>query len=248
MVTHNTLADTGERMLPAADGEISYVYARHRFTYEQLRTLVSGQMVLDVGCGTGYGSQILASAAAHVLAIDRDEEAITYCREHYAADNLEFAVADAATLDLPDRYDAVVCLQVIEHLNDVEALLAGLQRVTRPGGTLYLTTPNIVEPAKGKADNPFHLHEMTHAEFANLLRKRFDHFDLWGVGYAQPNRLRTFMGRMPFYQWGRHISRRSRIKKVAARALDLLRFEIIRDDVATRSADLLAICRNDRTC
>jgi SAM-dependent methyltransferase len=248
MGLYNNLADTGERMLPAEDGEISYVFARHRFTYEYLATLVSGQTVLDVGCGTGYGSHVLAGAAARVVAIDREEAAIEYCREHYSAGNLEFAVEDAARLNLSGSYDAAVCLQVIEHLHGVDAFLAGLQSAVRPGGTLYITTPNIVEQAGRKGNNPFHHHEMTYAEFDELLRKRFDHFTLWGFGYARPNRLRTLLGRMPFYQWGRHISRKSPIKKVAARALDLLKFEIIRENVASRSADLLAICRNDRTC
>ena len=59
MNDEHLLDDTGERMIPTAEGETSFVFARHRFAYEQARTFVGGKSVLDIGCGTGYGCRIL---------------------------------------------------------------------------------------------------------------------------------------------------------------------------------------------
>jgi 2-polyprenyl-3-methyl-5-hydroxy-6-metoxy-1,4-benzoquinol methylase len=91
--------------------------------------------ITDVGCGYGYGSQLLAVRAQRVVGIDSDEDAIAKASRWNALDNLyfehtKFRVAD----DLPPETDIVVCLEFIEHIEDVpgfvrEIYKAGVKRI-----------------------------------------------------------------------------------------------------------------------
>jgi SAM-dependent methyltransferase len=247
------LADTGERMIPTAEGEVSVVFASHRFAYDFARGFAGGKDVLDVGCGTGYGTAMLADVARHAVGLDRDAEAVAYCRAHYAAPNLDFRVMDATALPElaerfpwgpPDgRFDLAVSFQVIEHLADPGRFLDDLRALVRPGGTILLTTPNVRRPPEARGANPFHCSEMSHDELRALLASRFADFDLLGVDFARPNALRALAEKLPFYQWlGRRLRRGSAIKKAATRAMGLTAFRVIREHVARDATDLLAVC------
>ncbi|MBN2355228.1 methyltransferase domain-containing protein [candidate division KSB1 bacterium] len=237
-----SITDTGERILPTSEGEVSYVFTRHKFAYEYIQSFVDNKDVIDVGCGSGYGSHILAQRARRVTGIDHEAEAIRFCRRHYAAANLEFIRADASTFVPESRYDLAVCLQAIEHFADVSAFLDRLMQMVKPGGMIFISTPNVRKKYKGTKKNPYHHSEMSHDQFVEILRDKFERFDMLGVAYARRNRLRSVLAKMPFYRWGRFIKRSSRIKKIAGRALDLTRFEVIREGLAEQAADLLAVC------
>lgn len=238
------LQDTGERMIPTGEGELSFVYSRHRFAYEYALEFVADKSVLDVGCGTGYGCKLLSSRANKVTGVDQSSEAIDYCKKHYAGANIEYCVMDGNTLSLATRFDVVVCYQVIEHMRDVQIFLEQLKSVTAPGGLILITTPNVIIPETGADANPFHFNEMNYEQFTAALAAKFDDFDVYGIGYSTPNRLRTLLGKMPFYKWGRMLGRKSRLKKVASKALDLTSFTILTTGVKKNAADLLGICRN----
>src|SRR5436190_10605249 len=91
---------TGERFLPSCSGEIAY---EHWHRYAFARRFVAGKRVLDVACGEGYGSALLAQVAATVTGIDIDAAAVAHARESYAAlTNLRFNEGSAATLPLLD--------------------------------------------------------------------------------------------------------------------------------------------------
>lgn len=244
------LPDTGERTIPPAEGEVSVVYAFHRFAYAFAQGYADGAAVLDVGCGTGYGSQMLAGRARRVLALDYDADAVAYAREHYPAPNLAYAVAEANALDAEavgeEPYDLAVSFQVIEHLPDPGGFLDRLKKLVRPGGTILLTTPNVKRPATERHENPLHCSEMSHDEFRALLAGRLARFELLGVGYARPSLLRRLAGRLPFYHWlGLALKRSGAVKKAAVGALGLTQLRVVRDGVAREAVDLLAVCRND---
>lgn len=239
---NGVIFDTGERILPAGADEVSFVYNRHKFAYEYIQSFVENKSVIDVGCGSGYGSFILAQKARWVLGIDHAADAIDFCCKHFQAANLQFQQADALVFQPPATFQAAVCLQVIEHFYDPAAFLDRLVQMVESGGTIFISTPNVRKKYRGTKKNPHHHSEMNYQQFSQLLRQKFQRFELVGIAYAHRNRLRSFLASMPFYQWGRYIKRSSKIKKIAGRVLDLNQFAVIDEQIDKRAADLLAIC------
>jgi len=155
------------------------VEAEHMARYRWAAGLTSGREVLDAGCGEGYGSRLLmdAGGASRCVGVDVDESTVAAARSAYGdREGLEYAVADVTALPFEDdSFDIVTCFETIEHLTAQSVAVAELQRVLRPGGFLLISSPNRgVYPA----GNPFHEHELTAAEFAQLLAGRFAHVRL----------------------------------------------------------------------
>jgi len=163
---------TGERTLPDVPEE-NYWYRRHLAVYEWIADRCRGLDVVDMACGEGYGSAALARRAARVTGVDANPEAYEHARLKYSGPGVRFE------RDLVDRYDeecdAVVFLQTIEHVQDPEAVLRHLRGMLRPGGTAYVSTPNVVTLAPEGAErsaNPWHLREYRHDEFRVLCGHR----------------------------------------------------------------------------
>ncbi len=134
--------------------------------------------ILDLGCGTGYGTSELAEALPQTFAVDRisPDSAARHPRA-------SFIRADAAHLPFrPQIFDMVVSFQVIEHLEDPEPYVNAIARLLVPGGVALITTPNILESDR---ENPFHVHEYQADELGNLLRSRFAEVEMLGVS-ARP--------------------------------------------------------------
>jgi 2-polyprenyl-6-hydroxyphenyl methylase/3-demethylubiquinone-9 3-methyltransferase len=101
--------------------------------------------VLDVGCGGGLMSEPLARLGARVTGIDPGEKNICIARDHAAPQGLDIDYRVTTAEDLVTAgaaFDAVVCLEVVEHVPDVAAFVATLARLVRPGGILILSTIN----------------------------------------------------------------------------------------------------------
>lgn len=120
--------------------------AMHVHRYELATELCRGLRVVDLGCGTGYGSEILSRESSFVLGVDLDEETIEGAREQLGRpDRLEFEVADANDFmrdRLRDRFDAIVMLETLEHLSDVDEALTSLRRHAEDGVKLVVSVPN----------------------------------------------------------------------------------------------------------
>jgi SAM-dependent methyltransferase len=126
--------------------------------------------VLEAGCGEGYGADLIAGFARRVVAVDYDESAVAHVRSRYA--RVEVLQANLAELPLPDAsVDAVVNLQVIEHLWDQPQFVAECARVLRPSGLLMVSTPNRItfSPGRDTPVNPFHTRELNADELTELL-------------------------------------------------------------------------------
>ena len=242
----NGLSDTGERMLPPRENETSVVFARHQFAYEYARQFVKGKSVLDVGCGTGYGSDLLAREALSVVAIDRDPDAVAFCRNHYSRANLSFTQGDAENLPGNATYDICISFQVIEHLHDPDRFLRALKKLTNPGGIVLITTPNSKTGLGAKTDNPFHLSEMSFSQFSEAVGSSFASSKVFGIGYAMRSRIREMVLRSPLYSLGRMLKRKSRIKKIASGVLQMTTFRLISENIAEEAIDLLAVCELDK--
>ncbi len=104
-----------------------------------------GKTVLDIGCGGGIFSETLARAGARVSGIDQSTRSIEQARRHALDEDLrvDYHVADAAGLPFTDHsFDLVVASEVLEHVEDLQAVLGEIARVLRPGGLFVFDTPN----------------------------------------------------------------------------------------------------------
>ncbi len=168
----DALEFTGERLTSGIGGQIE---VEHFHRYFFARNLARGLAVLDVACGEGYGSAYLSQVAASVIGVDIDDPTIEHARENYGRENLEFRMGSA--LDLPiatGSIDLVVSFETIEHFYDHDKFLSEIKRVLRPNGLFIVSTPerDLYSPPNASS-NPFHVRELTEAEFHILLSSHF---------------------------------------------------------------------------
>lgn len=166
---------TGERVIP---GQVEDdLWAEHLARYAFAARFASGKRVLDIGCGTGYGTEELARTAAAATGIDSSVEAIAYAAEHYP--DVRFEIHSATDLSFePGSFDLITAFEIIEHLPDWRALLSTAHRLLAPGGLFIVSTPNkhyYAEARAASGPNPYHTHEFEYGEFRNALSEYFPH-------------------------------------------------------------------------
>lgn len=173
---------TGERTLPDVPEE-NYWYRRHLAVYEWIAERVAGLGVVDLACGEGYGSAVLARTAAEVIGVDANPEAFAHAAARYTGPNLTFRRELVESFDEPR--DTVVFLQTIEHIRDPEALVAGFARIAPLS---YISTPNLLTLAPEgaeKSDNPWHIREYRLEEYRALLEPHFSRVEILGLSHAR---------------------------------------------------------------
>jgi SAM-dependent methyltransferase len=167
--------------------------ARYEWAAARLKELTGGAEahVLDIACGIGYGTQLLAEAGFWALGADRDAEALDYARTHYVHARAQWEQVDAAVgLNGLGNYVAAVCFETIEHLEDPAPLLRALHERTP---LLLASVPNeLVFPHGGKVLH--HFRHYTPQEFALLLdrcgwRVREWHGQLGPESEVEPERI-----------------------------------------------------------
>jgi SAM-dependent methyltransferase len=165
-----------ERFDPAgSNGEL--VEAEHRARYWWASDFVEGKDVLDAGCGTGFGTAMLAERRpARLVGVDISPDALARARQLApAADDL--LQGDVRELPFEDSsFDVVVCFEVIEHVERQDDALDELRRVLRDTGCLLISSPNRDVYTPG---NPHHVHEYVPAELEAALRSRFENVALF---------------------------------------------------------------------
>lgn len=165
---------TGEYFIPGkASGRLA---ADHLERYRFAAHYAVGKRVLDIACGVGYGTQLMAEAgAAQVDGIDISEKVIAHARAHYPAANASFAVGNICYVAASAPYDLAVCFETIEHVPDYQAALENLYRLIGPGGMLIVSTPNrtvtspLISSLHDTPANQFHIREFTLKEFSGAL-------------------------------------------------------------------------------
>lgn len=155
---------------------------RDHFTrYRWACRYVRGLTVLDVACGAGGGSRILADegGAALVVGCDLDRDAARYATLRHGHPAVRRSVADAAALPLRARFDVVVSFETVEHLRDAEAFLRAARAVLVPGGTFLVSSP-IAAVAEDRAPaNPHHVTEWGFEAFRALIGQHFRVDEVW---------------------------------------------------------------------
>jgi 2-polyprenyl-6-hydroxyphenyl methylase/3-demethylubiquinone-9 3-methyltransferase len=130
------------RMNPLRTG---WIARRIAAAHGRAGTDLAGLTLLDVGCGAGLASEAFARMGATVTGLDAAGEALEAAREHAAAGGLDIAYRDGMPEALAAegaRFDAVVALEVIEHVEDRDAFCAALAGLVKPEGQIFLSTLN----------------------------------------------------------------------------------------------------------
>ena len=158
--------NNGERQVaPTLDGIRRDHIARYEWAAKRVTDKGGGFHVIDVACGIGYGTRMLAEAGAYVWGHDRDPDAIEYAKAHYAHERASFAVADASE-PIGGERDLAVCFETIEHIEDPAQML----RALRIAPVLLASVPNEdVFPHGGRIIH--HFRHYTKGQFQSLLER-----------------------------------------------------------------------------
>lgn len=156
--------------------------------YEKIRDgYVMGRTVVDIGCSSGFGSNILSHFARHVWGLDINKESIDFARLVFSRPNLSFEVFN---VERPENsrplssFEVVTMIEVIEHLSDPDSALSTLKgffsdKLNTIG---FITVPNINNEVIKKADaeNDLHIQHWTPGEFYAYLIQHFRSVTLFG--------------------------------------------------------------------
>jgi SAM-dependent methyltransferase len=233
---------TGERTLPDVPEE-NYWYRRHLAVYEWIAKRVSGLTAVDLACGEGYGTNVLASTAKSVVGVEANPETFDHARLRYTADNIRFERTLVEMFD--EKVDAAVFLQTIEHVEDPDAILEQIRSNLNPGGIAYVSTPNVLTLApKGKerSDNPFHLREYKPQEYLELCERHFPQVEILGLFHSRVLRAHEVAIKLGWDQVHRRLKITKPFYDRFVPAISSSDFALRRRDLDS-SLDLLAVCR-----
>lgn len=158
--------DVVERLTLEAAQADTMLACEHRHRYEFAASLCEGLRVIDLCCGTGYGSAILAERSAEVVGVDNDVATIETATVGVAdaVDNVSFEVADAVEFLRQARvseFDAIVCFEGLAHLPDLPAALSLVRLRAERGTRIVASVPN---DRLFDADNPYHVTQFGYDE------------------------------------------------------------------------------------
>lgn len=233
--------------------------ARYHFTIPY----ITDKIVLDAGCGSGYGAFFMVvNGAKKVVGVDISESTIKYAKKHFIHDNLEFQIMDCTNLKFPEKcFDVVTSFEVIEHIPNYDIYLSEIKRVLALNGIAIFSTPNKKDTLeKKKPINPSHFKEFYPYEFKCILKKYFQNVELWGestIGYdtwySDPIKsciTKTLRSKLlyPLEYWSRsHIP--SNIKNIIGRKIGYPGYKynyIISKKNIINSISIIAICTRSK--
>lgn len=173
---------TGERFVPGIDDKKLEI--EHYQRYYSVLEAVKNKVVLDVACGEGYGSNLLASKAKYVYGIDINSKAVSAANKKYGhKDKLLYQEGNIANLPVADHsIDIVISFETIEHVSEEiqKQFLEEIVRVLKKDGILIMSTPNkSVYSDLHDYHNEFHIKEFYKDEFENFLKTKFSSVEFY---------------------------------------------------------------------
>lgn len=166
---------TGEYCIPGVTS--SRIVDDHIERYKFAAKFIKGKRVLDIACGTGYGSQMLAKKGAkEIHAVDNNKEVIAYAKKNFKNKRVKFIISNILKYSSKKPYDTIVCLETIEHIKEDKKALLNLYKLLAKKGNLIISSPNrlITSPEalsiSSKPLNHFHVREYTVKELESLLK------------------------------------------------------------------------------
>ena len=164
---------TGERVTTSADG-FNPTWQRHVAAYALCAPLLPDGRCIDLGCGIGHSSHLLAPRAT--VGVDIEERVLR-------GQERETRVADMRRLPFPDAsFASAIAVHSIEHVSDPERVLAEARRVVAPGGVAAFVTPNrLTFGPPGEIVDPYHRVEFSPPELLEATRGAFERVELRGL-------------------------------------------------------------------
>jgi 2-polyprenyl-3-methyl-5-hydroxy-6-metoxy-1,4-benzoquinol methylase len=166
--------NTIERIIPYQENSAEVTgqttLALHLQRYEFAAKYANPGRILDIACGVGYGTSILAEKGKNIveaIGVDISKDAIKYATGYYANQQVYFQEHDAMTFTDKKGFDSIVSIETLEHLPDPNSLVKHLHELLRPGGIFIASVP--ITPSIDA--NPYHLHDFSERSFRNMMKK-----------------------------------------------------------------------------
>lgn len=161
---------TGERQLGK---KIEDIREDHLARYNWVSNkLAFDNVVLDAGCGVGYGSSILANKVKKVCSVEVDSDVVSFAKENWSKENIEFLEGDLYYPPFSSNaiFDTVVAFEVIEHLISPELFLTKIKKNLKIDSKVYLSVPNENVVSFSIERNPFHIKHYTPEAIEKILQ------------------------------------------------------------------------------
>lgn len=170
---------TGERYMPEFDGDWTL---EHTHRYLLACEYSWNKTVLDIACGDGYGTRMLADTAMKVIGVDISLDTLSRAAIKYPHPRISFLQGNITTIPLASNsVDLVTSFETIEHLEQHDSMLTEICRVLRPDGILIISSPDKYEYSDLPGyKNTYHVKELYKNEFNHLLRQYFPHIHIIG--------------------------------------------------------------------
>ncbi len=177
-------SEYSERLQP---NQVSYpIWQEHINRYYFAAHSFSHKVILDVACGSGYGTYFLSKHSEFTVGIDISRNALDHAKRYYNNDRTCFILADGHHLPFKENvFSTIVSCETIEHLTNQRDFLLELEKKLAKEGIIIISTPNKNADPTGnsKPENPYHTKEFSKEEFLFLTSQFFSEAELYGQSF-----------------------------------------------------------------